>query len=196
MVAYIRKIHPRVHGIGSFSICWAATQSFDSKVIHIRPNDWKWPRGILPSKLQLNAVIPVNVSRLQDGLKLSLLVPHIQTLEIRQERLNRPRQPLRRRSLAAHFRPVASLAWRQADKQEPLPSCIYTTEYGNTYLARADSANRISDYLGQLFLSGCTSMCWWLPTELSCGRWYTCTSAPYATKSGWGHANEDPTRGG
>ncbi len=48
----------------------------------------------LPPKFQLNTFIPENVSRLQDGLKLSLLVPYIQTFKIRQERLNRPWQPL------------------------------------------------------------------------------------------------------
>ena len=50
--------------------------------------------GFLTPKLQLNTVIPVDVGRFQDSLKLGLLVSHIQTFKIRQERLNRSGQPL------------------------------------------------------------------------------------------------------
>ncbi len=50
---------------------------------------------VLPTKLQLYAVIPVHVGRFQDGLGLSFLVPDIHSLEIPRERLDCSGQTLR-----------------------------------------------------------------------------------------------------
>ena len=55
----------------------------------------------LPSKLQLKAVIPKNVGGLKDGLKLRLLVPHIQAFKVGQERGNRSRQTLKAQAKSA-----------------------------------------------------------------------------------------------
>jgi len=59
----------------------------------VRRYSWN-PFFSAPTPEQTNTFIPENASRLQDGLKLSLLVPYIQTFKIHQERLNRPWQPL------------------------------------------------------------------------------------------------------